>query len=71
MVLSDHDPVVGGRAAAMIVRTGITSACLVHVFTVTRSVALDSPKPRGDQPGHWAPRPLAKNTPPSRGGSLH
>jgi hypothetical protein len=52
-----HDPDVGGQVPALIVRLESQERAWLHVFTVNGSVALDAPKPRGDQPGHWEPRP--------------
>jgi hypothetical protein len=52
-----HDPNVGGQVPAMIVKLESQESAWLNVFTLEGSVALETPRPRGDQPGHWEPRP--------------
>jgi hypothetical protein len=52
-----HDPGVGGQIPAMIVKLESQERAWLNVFTIDGSIALDTPKPRGDQPGQQEPRP--------------
>jgi hypothetical protein len=52
-----HDPTVGGQVPAMIVKLESQERAWLNVFTVRGSMALEMPKPRGDLPGQWEPRP--------------
>ena len=52
-----HDPDVGGQVPPMIVKLESQELAWLNVFTIHGSVALESPKPRGDQLGQWEPRP--------------
>ena len=51
-----HDPDAGGQVPAVIVKLESQEQAWLNVFTIHGSVALDTPKPRGDQPGQWEPR---------------
>jgi hypothetical protein len=51
-----HDPNAGGQVPAMIVKLESQESAWLNVFTIHGSVALDTPKSRGDQPGQWEPR---------------
>ena len=51
-----HDPDAGGQVPAVIVKLESQEQAWLNVFTIHGSVALDTPKPRGDQPGEWEPR---------------
>lgn len=51
-----HDPNVGGQVPAMIVKLESQESAWLNVFTIHGSVALETPRPRGDQPGQWEPR---------------
>ncbi len=51
-----HDPDIGGQVPALIVKLESQECAWVHVFTLHGSVALDTPKRRGNQPGQWEPR---------------
>jgi hypothetical protein len=52
-----HDPSVGGQVPAIIVKLESQESAWLNVFTIHGSVALQTPQPRGDQPGQWEPRP--------------
>lgn len=52
-----HDPGVGGQIPAMIVKLESQECAWLNVFTIDGSMALDTPKPRSDQPGQREPRP--------------
>lgn len=52
-----HDPDVGGQVPAIIVNLDSQERAWLNVFTIHGSVALETPKPRGDQPGQWELRP--------------
>jgi hypothetical protein len=52
-----HDPDVGGQVPAMIVKLESQERAWLNLFTLHGSVALEAPRPRGDQPGQWEPRP--------------
>jgi hypothetical protein len=51
-----HDPNAQEQVPAMIVKLDSQELAWLNVFTVQGSVALDTPKPRGNQPGQWEPR---------------
>lgn len=52
-----HDPRVGGQIPAMIVKRESQECAWLNVCTIDRSMALDAPKPCGDQPGQRETRP--------------
>jgi len=52
-----HDPAIGEQVPALIVKLDSQERAWLNVFTIQGSVALDTPKMRGAQPGQWEPRP--------------
>ena len=48
-----HDPNVGGQVPAIIVKLESQESAWLNVFTLHGIVALDAPRPRGDQLGQW------------------
>ena len=52
-----HDPAIGEQVPALIVKLDSQERAWLNLFTIQGSVALDTPKPRGEQPGQWEPRP--------------
>lgn len=52
-----HDPGVGRQIPAMIVKRESQERVWLNVCTIDGRMALDTPKPCGDQPGQREPRP--------------
>ena len=51
-----HDPNARAQVPAMLVKLESQESAWLNVFTIHGSVALETPLPRGDQPGQWEPR---------------